>query len=106
MADDDQPAPPAPQLLDQIAATRVVEMIARLVEDQPVGAGDKRAGECDAHRFAATQPRGRRGCFQMFRSEEHTSELQSLMRLSYAVFCLKKKIIYIDQINHLMNSNQ
>src|SRR3546814_7494650 len=27
------------------------------------------------------------------RSEEHTSELQSLMRLSYAVFCLKKKII-------------
>src|SRR3546814_7173985 len=28
------------------------------------------------------------------RSEEHTSELQSLMRISYAVFCLKKKIIY------------
>src|SRR3546814_8134612 len=30
------------------------------------------------------------------RSEEHTSELQSLMRISYAVFCLKKKI---QQIN-------
>src|SRR3546814_2922962 len=29
-----------------------------------------------------------------FRSEEHTSELQSLMRISYAVFCLKKKKIY------------
>src|SRR3546814_7617303 len=28
------------------------------------------------------------------RSEEHTSELQSLMRLSYAVFCLKKKKTY------------
>src|SRR3546814_5697718 len=28
---------------------------------------------------------------QMPRSEEHTSELQSLMRISYAVFCLKKK---------------
>src|SRR3546814_2393750 len=28
-----------------------------------------------------------------FRSEEHTSELQSLMRISYAVFCLKKKNI-------------
>src|SRR3546814_4931648 len=28
------------------------------------------------------------------RSEEHTSELQSLMRISYAVFCLKKKIEY------------
>src|SRR3546814_1849487 len=30
------------------------------------------------------------------RSEEHTSELQSLMRISYAVFCLKKKNIYSD----------
>src|SRR3546814_10107447 len=29
--------------------------------------------------------------FVVFRSEEHTSELQSLMRISYAVFCLKKK---------------
>src|SRR3546814_8122235 len=28
---------------------------------------------------------------QLSRSEEHTSELQSLMRISYAVFCLKKK---------------
>src|SRR3546814_1911932 len=28
---------------------------------------------------------------KMVRSEEHTSELQSLMRISYAVFCLKKK---------------
>src|SRR3546814_5685527 len=28
---------------------------------------------------------------QHYRSEEHTSELQSLMRISYAVFCLKKK---------------
>src|SRR3546814_10879891 len=29
--------------------------------------------------------------FEMCRSEEHTSELQSLMRISYAVFCLQKK---------------
>src|SRR3546814_9223237 len=28
-----------------------------------------------------------------YRSEEHTSELQSLMRISYAVFCLKKKTV-------------
>src|SRR3546814_9416307 len=35
------------------------------------------------------------------RSEEHTSELQSLMRISYAVFCLtKKKLNYIKYINH------
>src|SRR3546814_9647762 len=31
-------------------------------------------------------------CLGERRSEEHTSELQSLMRISYAVFCLKKKI--------------
>src|SRR3546814_7581514 len=31
-----------------------------------------------------------------FRSEEHTSELQSLMRISYAVFCLKNKIKQIN----------
>src|SRR3546814_2358893 len=31
------------------------------------------------------------GCPHSCRSEEHTSELQSLMRISYAVFCLKKK---------------
>src|SRR3546814_9153056 len=33
------------------------------------------------------------------RSEEHTSELQSLMRISYAVFCLKKKI-------HILSTHQ
>src|SRR3546814_5907897 len=33
----------------------------------------------------------RRRALQLSRSEEHTSELQSLMRISYAVFCLKKK---------------
>src|SRR3546814_10310103 len=31
--------------------------------------------------------------WSIYRSEEHTSELQSLMRISYAVFCLKKKKI-------------
>src|SRR3546814_3530040 len=38
------------------------------------------------------QPRGEQFADRrMLRSEEHTSELQSLMRISYAVFCLKKK---------------
>src|SRR3546814_4047988 len=39
--------------------------------------------EGQARRFAT--------CGRVVRSEEHTSELQSLMRISYAVFCLKKK---------------
>src|SRR3546814_3134645 len=34
------------------------------------------------------------------KSEEHTSELQSLIRISYAVFCLKKKKIYNKNTNN------
>src|SRR3546814_1271540 len=41
------------------------------------------------------------------RSEEHTSELQSLMRISYAVFCLKKKkqqLTVDTELEHAVNS--
>src|SRR3546814_2189986 len=41
--------------------------------------------------IAGTQAQGHEQSAQAKRSEEHTSELQSLMRISYAVFCLKKK---------------
>src|SRR3546814_6317569 len=37
---------------------------------------------------------------RLMRSEEHTSELQSLMRISYAVFCLKKKTTIKTQQNN------
>src|SRR3546814_2317881 len=40
------------------------------------------------------------------RSEEHTSELQSLMRISYAVFCLKKKIIQRTNYTHHTKSKK
>src|SRR3546814_3745613 len=40
---------------------------------------------------------------QVERSEEHTSELQSLMRISYAVFCLKKK--KKTNIKHITNNH-
>src|SRR3546814_10656415 len=46
------------------------------------------AGNCLVRRFEAAR-----------RSEEHTSELQSLMRISYAVFCLKKKNITTPTAN-------
>src|SRR3546814_6288287 len=39
-------------------------------------------------------------CARITRSEEHTSELQSLMRISYAVFCLKKKKTITTITNH------
>src|SRR3546814_9916601 len=53
----------------------------------------RRHGERTAGRGAALRVHGRHvGAFaHRRRSEEHTSELQSLMRISYAVFCLKKK---------------
>src|SRR3546814_7854418 len=44
--------------------------------------GDDRSANRQTARWRSGTP---------FRSEEHTSELQSLMRISYAVFCLKKK---------------
>src|SRR3546814_15438272 len=52
------------------------------VQGQPRLAG---SGGC------AGRPRPGQGQVRGRRSEEHTSELQSLMRISYAVFCLKKK---------------
>src|SRR3546814_4102368 len=47
--------------------------------------------EAVAWKLAPIAHRPRRGNTCRRRSEEHTSELQSLMRISYAVFCLKKK---------------
>src|SRR3546814_7086768 len=63
---------------------------------RPAGPGDRR--QCD-RRQRLYGGRARAGDFRAHiqraggndRSEEHTSELQSLMRISYAVFCLKKK---------------
>src|SRR3546814_5855320 len=57
---------------------------------------DRIAGSGPRHGLRADQSVVRRQSIQFcassrHRSEEHTSELQSLMRISYAVFCLKKK---------------
>src|SRR3546814_8866130 len=50
-------------------------------------------GKGDAQSASRSKPNGFFGITRTIndRSEEHTSELQSLMRISYAVFCLKKK---------------
>src|SRR3546814_9499738 len=52
----------------------------------PDGHGARQAGDA-----AVADIGGGRKAGAVDRSEEHTSELQSLMRISYAVFCLKKK---------------
>src|SRR3546814_1291234 len=67
-------------------------------------------------RYAVDVARGSRACLLMTqgeilegqqlakRSEEHTSELQSLMRISYDVFCLKKKT-YINKIDNTVTND-
>src|SRR3546814_10634964 len=57
------------------------------------------SGELPRHRDQPTRRRHRR-------SEEHTSELQSLMRISYAVFCLKKKKTTKKNKNNTNNINK
>src|SRR3546814_9475206 len=70
----------------------------------------------DIHRLQSREPRHHwrmRNCARWqalyrfshsrYRSEEHTSELQSLMRISYAVFCLKKKNKHTTDTNHSNN---
>src|SRR3546814_10035825 len=66
-------------VLGMVRQRRIAALVAHL--DRGVeGGGD-----------VAAQPGHRRLGAVLDRSEEHTSELQSLMRISYAVFCLKKK---------------
>src|SRR3546814_5460682 len=71
---------------DRTACTNVIE-IWRSSRDRRRAANDElvRHVELDVER--RQKPR----VFIFARSEEHTSELQSLMRISYAVFCLKQK---------------
>src|SRR3546814_5176578 len=73
---------------------------AQTVQDEIEGRGPMRVSEVqDAQKriLAIARQLGESGAIMLggsgddYRSEEHTSELQSLMRISYAVFCLKKK---------------
>src|SRR3546814_10091384 len=57
---------------------------------QKIGDGHDRTDGRRAARAPLGKAGRRRGARGVARSEEHTSELQSLMRISYAVFCLKK----------------
>src|SRR3546814_8168203 len=67
------------------------KLIAQSLDDRQKGRVEEqhpvRGMVDDIHKLFVEQPR----IDGMQRSEEHTSELQSLMRISYAVFCLKKK---------------
>src|SRR3546814_8261110 len=78
-----------------------IESVATLQRRRQAGTLRDRPGHARFHLFYDDiEPRAAIGLLLLLdtglhptRSEEHTSELQSLMRLSYAVFCLKKKKI-------------
>src|SRR3546814_8865815 len=66
----------------------------KLTKDRPIVGGGFRVSYNDAIylKYVPDARTGRgRNYHSVYRSEEHTSELQSLMRLSYAVFCLQNK---------------
>src|SRR3546814_2624956 len=78
-----QVRPRGAQLCLAAQARRTDNRIRRQLRQRAETVGDKRIA-----RILAAEESSE--C-QALRSEEHTSELQSLMRISYAVFCLKKK---------------
>src|SRR3546814_7339409 len=72
------------------------DCVTNFAEDDHVGIASHecldRPGKIQADRLVhLDMSHVRNAIFDRIRSEEHTSELQSLMRISYAVFCLKKK---------------
>src|SRR3546814_20227776 len=71
----------------------VADRDAELLTHDRIRAGHCRCDACGADRAGRQRHHAATGEPQTaaMRSEEHTSELQSLMRISYAVFCLKKK---------------
>src|SRR3546814_6934648 len=69
------------------------------------GVADRDAGDGVRAMHAPAEAIALRRGEHLIRSEEHTSELQSLMRISYAVFCLKKKTYDLNQLFIFIYSN-
>src|SRR3546814_8272536 len=72
----------------------LVDYLQRCRDAYPHGPLQEGPGACGRHELSDVRPPAddrRPGRYLRLRSEEHKSELQSLMRISYAVFCLKKK---------------
>src|SRR3546814_9667078 len=88
------PTPDADELADQMRAlAKNPKDVGALIRagELTLLLGDPTAAAVLFSRAEKIAPDNARMKAGMARSEEHTSELQSLMRISYAVFCLKKK---------------
>src|SRR3546814_4651839 len=76
----------------QIRNRPPIKLTRQFGEGNPIEQARRIAAERPASTTIDRQQTTDLRCNRGARSEEHTSELQSLMRISYAVFCLKKKI--------------
>src|SRR3546814_5119145 len=84
---------------EEIPIALVVPEQSRRLAEHRIGdvvRGHRIAVEVDAHLSRRERRVGR--------SEEHTSELQSLMRISYAVFCLQKKNSTVSSLLHITHT--
>src|SRR3546814_5801795 len=101
LLDEDMPGLPGIDLLRELRGNRnsaMLPVIITTTSTEPAiaaaafnaGADDHVVMPCDFRMLSARIERQLNRAREM-RSEEHTSELQSLMRLSYAVFCLKNQ---------------
>src|SRR3546814_1288219 len=76
----------------QVALERTAEQVIDVDSVTPTADPDSAAVDTEVQALRSPELIGRVvDRLRLARSEEHTSELQSLMRISYAVFCLKKK---------------
>src|SRR3546814_4688384 len=89
--------------LDAFGTQRALELAAEIRNIRQIDAIRHRDSVLDHHMQAgAPESHADLELQRLPRSEEHTSELQSLMRISYAVFCLKKK--KINDTQHQKNT--
>src|SRR3546814_2656273 len=87
-----------------VAAIAVYQLFGQVVRSQTAAMAKELAGEDGSEQSRFAQSAAEAAAAQTAaktRSEEHTSELQSLMRISYAVFCLKKKKQKTTRLRHI-----
>src|SRR3546814_8867984 len=96
-----------PQKPDQLKRLAMPYVIAAMITPGIMWISNARGNTLRSPSRFAVMTRSKEGPLETSneRSEEHTSELQSLMRISYAVFCLKKKKQTRNRNNETLTKN-